>query len=166
MKLLTLEELNVSIEIMAQENTAVTQGLRERLSTIDDKIASLTAHIGEEERELAHYREISRYYHRVLEFEINGLEYMPQEVEPVKDTGLPLPVSDIPYTVADAVRRVMVKHPGEKLHKAEVTDLVRHEYPHLCEKVKDMEGTVGFALHAGAKKKHWIRVRPGVFKYK
>jgi len=118
--------------------------------------------------DLAYYRELHKLYRRVLEAEELGPGH--KISRRVDDEGIPLNsptiVTDKPTAVADAVRRVMAEHPGEKLHRSEIAELTRARYPEIVNKSKYFEDAVGYALQAGKENGLWKWVRSGTYQYK
>jgi hypothetical protein len=150
------------------DNTAVIQTLQQRVDILQRKIADIQALQQQSDAELAYYRELHKLYRKVLEAEELGLGYKPSafvdaEGYLIANTTV---VTSKPTTVADAVRRIMAEHPGEKMHRLEVAKVVEERYPDMVSKTKDFEGAVLCALHVGKEKGLWSWVRSGVYKYK
>jgi hypothetical protein len=146
----------------------IMQALKDRVDSLQHKIAEIQTMQQQSDIELAYYRELHKLYRRILEAEELGpghkiSTFVDTQGSLISNTTI-LPSK--PTTVADAVRRVMAEHPGELMHRIEVGKAVRQLYPAIISKSKDFEVAVESALQAGKEKGLWKWVRNGTYQYR
>jgi hypothetical protein len=153
---------------MESNKEVILQTLKDRVDSLQQRIAEIQALQQQSDVGLAYYRELHKLYRRILEAEELGpghkiSTFVDAQGSLIANTTI---LTSKPTTVADAVRRVMAEHPGELMHRIEVAKAVRELYPAIVSRSKDFEAAVECALQAGKEKELWKWVRNGTYQYR